>query len=322
MLFFFIDDTLSPPEVVAGNRRLREAGIRCRYLCLEDPPRLDFPARDYRTVPARFFHNAVQLVFGNCVAQHFGGESSKVLILRHEAHAESQRRLFEMIWLNGKVPKVAMSSPYKLVTIRSPGWSAYKAATLLISVGQSYHEGEKFAVTVAWAARHFETLHVLVADSLQRHNAPGDWRAQGAAWIERNHAAWASCEREVTVSHWDDWLAKPEFPRVLEQFRAAAAGALGALIKRDAHAFIARQAGKGLGSPVEQSREYLLEELAAITLQARACPGARVYPGPQLESFRAVAAGLVAEAPRGLERQYHTTIDFKHRRTGALREVA
>jgi hypothetical protein len=107
VLFFFIDDTLSPPEVVAGNRRLREAGIRCRYLCLEDPPRLDFPARDYRTVPARFFHNAVQLVFGNCVAQHFGGESSKVLILRHEAHAESQRRLFEMIWLNGKVPKVA-----------------------------------------------------------------------------------------------------------------------------------------------------------------------------------------------------------------------
>lgn len=70
------------------------------------------------------------------------------------------------------------SNPYKLVTIRSPGWSAYKAATLLISVGQSYHEGDKFAVTVAWAARHFEKLHVLGADTLQRHNAPGDWRAR------------------------------------------------------------------------------------------------------------------------------------------------
>jgi hypothetical protein len=215
-----------------------------------------------------------------------------------------------------------VSSPYKLVTIRSPGWVAYKAATLLISVGQPYHEGEKFAVTVAWAARHFAKLHVLVADSLQRHNMPGDWRAQGAAWIERNRAAWSSCGREVTLSRWDDWLAKPEFPRVLEQFRTAAAGALGALIERDAHAFIARQAGKDLGAPVEQSRDYLLEELAAITLQARACPGARVYPGPQLESFRAVAAGVVADAPRGLERQYHTAIDFKRRRDGALRKVA
>jgi hypothetical protein len=91
---------------VAGNRRLRDANIRCRYLCSENPGRLDFAARDYRAVPARFFHNAVQVVFGNCVAQHFGGESTKVLILRHEAHAESQRRLFEMIWLAGKVPKV------------------------------------------------------------------------------------------------------------------------------------------------------------------------------------------------------------------------
>lgn len=107
VLFFFVDDSLSPPEVVSANRRLREAGIECRYLCSENPNRLDFPATNYRAVPARFFHNAVQLVFANCVAQHFGGESTKVLILRHDAHAESQRRLFEMIWLNGKVPKVA-----------------------------------------------------------------------------------------------------------------------------------------------------------------------------------------------------------------------
>jgi transcriptional regulator with XRE-family HTH domain len=106
VLFFFVDDSLSTPEVVAANKRLRDAGIKCRYLCAESPAQLDFPARDYRAVPERFFHNAVQLVFSNCVAQHFGGESTKVLILRHDAHAESQRRLFEMIWLNSKMPKV------------------------------------------------------------------------------------------------------------------------------------------------------------------------------------------------------------------------
>ena len=114
-----------------------------------------------------------------------------------------------------------MTEGYKLVTLRSPRWADYDAATLLISVGQPYHEGEKFAVTVDWAARHFERLHVLVADTLQRHNEPGDWQAAGAAWVARNRDCWLSCGREVAVSHWDDWLRAPEFPAVLHGFRAA-----------------------------------------------------------------------------------------------------
>ena len=105
VLFFFVDDRQSPPDVVAANNRLREAGIKCRYLCEEGAARLDYPARDYRAVPARFFHNAVQIVYADCVAQLFGGESTKTLILRNEAHAESQRRLFELIWTTHRVPK-------------------------------------------------------------------------------------------------------------------------------------------------------------------------------------------------------------------------
>ena len=133
---------------------------------------------------------------------------------------------------------------YKLVTLRSPGWAAHKDATLLISVGQPYHEGEKFTATVEWAARHFERLHVLVADTLQRHNAPGNWRAAGTAWVARNRDAWLSCGREVTLSDWDDWRSRPEFAAVLEQFRAAARGLLGHAIERDAAGFVARQTDK------------------------------------------------------------------------------
>ena len=205
-------------------------------------------------------------------------------------------------------------NPYKVVTLRSPGWAAFRDATLLISVGQPYHEGDKFAATVDWAARHFERLHVLVADTLQRHNKPDDWSGRGTAWIERNRAAWAACGREVTVSRWNEWLARPEFPGVLEQFCTAAQGALRTAVDADAAAFTARQAAKGLTVLIDQSRRYLFEELAVITLQARHYPGARVYPGPELESFQAVASGAVMDAPRGLERQYHTAIDFKRRR--------
>ena len=104
-LFFFVDDRLSAPDVVAANKRIREAGIKCRYLCEEGAPRLDYPAQDYRAVPSRFFHNAVQIVYGDCVAQLFGGESAKTLILRNEAHADSQRRLFELIWTTHRMPK-------------------------------------------------------------------------------------------------------------------------------------------------------------------------------------------------------------------------
>jgi hypothetical protein len=50
------------------------------------------------------------------------------------------------------------------------------------------------------------------------------------------------------------------------------------------------------------SRAYLLEELAAITLQGAARRTARIYPGPQLESLRALRDGKVPGAPPGLDR--------------------
>ena len=105
VLFFFVDDRQSPPEVVAGNKRLREAGIKCRYLCEEGTEKLDHAPRNYRAVPSRFFHNAVQVVYGDCVAQAFGGDNKKVLILKNAEHAEAQRLIFEMIWTTHKMPE-------------------------------------------------------------------------------------------------------------------------------------------------------------------------------------------------------------------------
>jgi hypothetical protein len=45
------------------------------------------------------------------------------------------------------------------------------------------------------------------------------------------------------------------------------------------------------------SRVYLLEELAAITLQGAAERSARIHPGPELASFKALRQGLVPGAP-------------------------
>ena len=74
---------------------------------------------------------------------------------------------------------------YRLRVSASPGWVDYRACTLGISVGQPYHEGEKFAATVEWAARHFEEIVVDVSDTLQRHRLIGGGVPAAAAGAGR-----------------------------------------------------------------------------------------------------------------------------------------
>ena len=213
-----------------------------------------------------------------------------------------------------------MLNAYKISTDRTPAWRECTVGTLLISVGQPYHEGEKFASTVEWAARHFECLHVLIADTLQRHNGAGNDGEDGLGWYTRNKAALDDCGKPVTVSYWEEWRKKPEYPATEEQFRAAArpGSVLADALRHDAEAFVVRQLRSGAKGSIEQSTCYLIEELAVITLQARElpAPNARIYPGAELECFRVVARGLVEGAPHGLEGQYHTAINLKRRGQG------
>lgn len=213
-----------------------------------------------------------------------------------------------------------MFKSYKVSTDRTPAWRECAIGTLLISVGQPYHEGEKFAATVEWAARHFKCLHVLVADTLQRHNGPIKYGEDGKNWYARNRGALDECGKPITVSYWDEWRAKREYPGTEEQFRGAArpGSLLDSALRHDAEAFVARQVRAGGSGSLERSVCYLIEELAVITLQARElpAPNARIYPGAELECFRVVTRGLVEDAPLGLERQYHTTINLKRRGNG------
>jgi len=59
---------------------------------------------------------------------------------------------------------------YKVRATRAPNWQRNKDGIFAISVGKKYHEGDKFYSTIKWAAAHFERLHIIVADTLQRHN--------------------------------------------------------------------------------------------------------------------------------------------------------
>ena len=220
---------------------------------------------------------------------------------------------------------------YRVRVNSRPDWVAYASCTLGISVGQPYNEGDKFAATVEWAARHFEQIRVDVSDTLQRHRMIGEGtpaeeaatasRREGERWIARATPVLGACGTPYTIVRWNEWLRHAEFPAVHATYSRLAASdrVLSTAIAADIDGFIARRAKHGGGmaevSAVRAaSRAYLIEELAAITLQGRAQSSARIYPGPELASFHAVRGGLVAGAPGGLERDYYVHVNLERRK--------
>jgi len=211
-----------------------------------------------------------------------------------------------------------------------PDWVGYGSCTLGISVGQPYHEGDKFAATVEWAARYFDHIRVDVSDTLQRHRLIGEGAAPveaarassraGDRWIAEAMPVLAGCGRAYTLVRWDHWLRHAEFPAVHGTYNRVAEtdAVLSAAVACDIDDFIARQSRRSL-LPADEtvaratSRAYLLEELAVITLQGAAERSARIYPGPELASFKAVRQGKVLGAPPGLDRDYYVYVSFERR---------
>lgn len=103
-LFICVDDAISTPEILAANNRIREGGIKCRYLSSEDAQRFDYPLRDYRLIPKRYYTNSVMVVFGDRVATVSDANDS-IVIVRDIYQANMLRGLFEMIWQESPSPR-------------------------------------------------------------------------------------------------------------------------------------------------------------------------------------------------------------------------
>jgi hypothetical protein len=137
----------------------------------------------------------------------------------------------------------------------------------------------------------------------------------------------AAAGRPFAIVRWNNWLRHPEFPAVHRAYsRLAKADPVlsgdSGTITRDIDDFIARQARR-YGPPADEtaaratSRAYLIEELAVITLQGSTERTARIYPGPELASFKAVRQRLVQGAPPGLDRDYYVHVNLERRKAPA-----
>ena len=98
------DDSVSSPEVIQAIQRWHDAGLKCRFLSHERARRFDFPLREYRLIPSRFFTNSVMVVFADKVAT-LRGVNDAVLVITDRDQADMLRGLVEMIWAQAPAPK-------------------------------------------------------------------------------------------------------------------------------------------------------------------------------------------------------------------------
>lgn len=209
----------------------------------------------------------------------------------------------------------------------------FEACTLGVSVNSPNWEDEHFGSILDFAAENFRTIRIDVTDLLYRHNfmaeglprrdAAARAEAFGGLWLARHQALINACPIKPDVIRWGAWYQHRNYAEVSDGFIRAATESpiLRDAIERDVDEFFQRQGREPTEAKRQHSRDYLIEELAVFTLQARALSSLKLYPGNEPSCVNVVRRGLVAEAPRGLEREQYARIKFHTRSPDARKEL-
>lgn len=204
---------------------------------------------------------------------------------------------------------------YAVKVKNGAGWQDFDTARLQISVGQPYHEDEKFEATLKWASMRFDKVIVCVNDTLQRFNLIAEGHSEdeaqrmtldmGREWIERNLNLLRTLPN-VEIKRWDSWK-KDDYAEVKQQiddlyynnieFQVA--------VDTDVTGFTKRNK-----TNPKLCREYLREETAVFSKMFRE-RAVDIYPGSVLLPCRIFQGRDVEGAPDGLSDGHFTRIDFR-----------
>lgn len=207
---------------------------------------------------------------------------------------------------------------------------------LLISVGQLYHEGEKFKATVDLICRsNFASCTVVICDTIQHYNymfsgllceADARLRASedGRAWALRNAASLEKLSSVIQTKHqyWDDSIEHSKFPLYLNmlQEKLNADCELKEAFNYSANEYITRYKQANPLVSINEERvldlclQYLVEECAVIMMLwslEHSCDFL-VYPCSMLKAM-AVTEQLFVN----FEERYHW-LSLRFKRTGSL----
>lgn len=109
ILHSFVDNALSPKEVIEKEKFLRSSGITFRHLIRHGDTHFIYPLDEYRYLPKGAYLNNPVAVYGdkvafNVVSATQQGESA-IIIIKNKQIAEIKRREFDILWDYGKQPE-------------------------------------------------------------------------------------------------------------------------------------------------------------------------------------------------------------------------
>jgi hypothetical protein len=167
---------------------------------------------------------------------------------------------------------------------------------LIISVGQTVHEGEVFLSTIRLVNSAFKECTILVDDSLQRHtlamnNDAGEESMYqlsmeiGDRWIEESQKFFDEFTIPYNIVRWDHWLKLNEYSkqRTAVNYLYATDRQVADAFHMAAHKFLDRYIAR-LDRDIDYDRafnlclEYLQEECAVMYLKAQAGYHFDIYP--------------------------------------------
>lgn len=203
--------------------------------------------------------------------------------------------------LSKKVPRMKnskifppQSGTYKVDTHSGFQWQEFDTAYLGVSVGKEYHERDKLKACLDWMSVRFKNNHLLIADTLQRHNIEYEKGVSqdeayklsleyGEEWLGRNKNILK--DRNLEITRWDSLLNDPLFQSFYELANQAYETHIEFTHSIDSSIRnIWDRKFKDLSKDLfkkfhELSKNYLLEECAVISLAEHKKSGIVVYPG-------------------------------------------
>ncbi len=184
---------------------------------------------------------------------------------------------------------------------------------MTISVGQSVHEGDKFAACVDIVNYNFKACTILVDDSLQRFSMAIDSGLtaedhyqqsiiEGDLWLERSKPIYKKMNNLQEILRWDDWIKHPKYNEVYakindlyntcQNYKKA--------IDETAEIYVNRYMTRLINKTIDYNKavylsiDYLKEECAALCLWTEGNYDFEVYPSKRNLAMNMTHAQLIA----------------------------
>lgn len=229
---------------------------------------------------------------------------------------------------NQKFMQDTKSSPYRVevVDTDAPNWQEYPICGLGISIGAHYHESDKFNASLNWIGSNFQKCEILLCDTLHRYNYDSYnkddektallmAKQRGDQWIERNSKAIISSPIPINISRWDEWLSHNDYKDTLTNVKNLwlQNKSMQNAINTDVMRYIENNSlqKSSRENSIENGTNYLLEELAGLSLFYKYRTPLELYIGPQIKALTYLKNDNPLGVPDSLLKQRYIKISFK-----------